>query len=293
MQNSKKLQALVRSYGNRVSKKRMTFYSGGSKKPYFPIRGCCLLTGEQITGIMSSISRMFLIDIDQTEVNNQVLEFYQKNTWILPTYTYDFLEWCAQNYKKIVEYININFSQKRKELVLKHPRYSEMYATFAITVEIFLWYSQARNFLSDKNHIDHIRSAMLGVVVNELKRNSDEIVLRDPGSLILLALDEAIRRCEYVVTILTRDSVNEKANIYEDENYYYIQRETIGCIFADYVKKYGINYNVINDRRLISLIASQDVIDIEIEADGGKVRSRKLPFQKDNHERYLWVNKKS
>lgn len=292
MQNSKKLQALVRFYGNRVSKKRMTFYSGDSKKPYFPIRGCCLLTGEQITGIMSSISRMFIVDIDQTDVNNQALEFYQKNTWILSTYAYDFIEWSAQNYDRIVEYINMNFSQKRKELVMKHPRYSEMYATFSITVHIFLWYSQSRNFLIDKNYTDQIRNNMLGVVVHALKRNSDEIVLRDPGSLILLALDEAIRKCEYVVTILTRNSANEKATIYEDENYYYIQRETIGCIFADYVKKYGIDYNVINDRRLISLLAAQDVIDIEIEADGGKKRSRKLPFQNGNYARYLWVNKK-
>lgn len=181
VQTARKLQTLVRLCGNRGSKERMSFYLQDNKKTFFPIKGCCLLTGEQITGITSSISRMFITNIERDDVQNDLLAFYQENKWILPTYAYDFLQWCCYNYDKILEFIKSNYDKIRKLVKLKHPRYAEMYATFCIVVEVFWWYACERWSLTLNDGRDKItgerkRITIYGATRTEVVHKAQELI---------------------------------------------------------------------------------------------------------------------
>ena len=58
-----KLDELLRFYGNRVTKKRMTDFMPAGSKKYFPISGGCIITMEIVNGVQSSLSRMFLVEL--------------------------------------------------------------------------------------------------------------------------------------------------------------------------------------------------------------------------------------
>ena len=118
------------------------------KKPFYPISGCCILTGEYITGITSSIGRVFTINIGRDDVNNKKLLYFQNNREILPTYAYDFLEWIAYRYEDIKQIICNILPFYRKNIKFKHSRYCEMYATFITTLEIMLMYACEKYHIS-------------------------------------------------------------------------------------------------------------------------------------------------
>lgn len=289
-QNAKKFQELTRLYGNRIPKSRMNFYNEG-KKPYFPIKGCCVLTGEQITGITSSISRLFVINVDRDIVINNRLQIYQDNRWILPTYAYGFIFWCSKNVELIKRIIEERYVKNRYIKKFRHPRYSEVYAAFSVVIDIFLAYAKFNSYMTDIE-IDKYREKMNLIVERELDKNGKEIAMREPGTIILLAFDEAMREGSNVVLELIKENVNRRDVIFQDENYFFVQRKLLAQIVSEFISKNNLKCVINNDNTIISMVEVQGVLDIKLDSKGGKERTRKLPIQSGNACRYLWINKK-
>ena len=141
-----KLDELVRLYGNRVEKKRMTDFTPRGEEKFFPVGGGCILTAEVLTGVSSTLTRTFVVEINNGDVNNDLLNFYQTQRWILPTYAYDFLTWVTEGFQGVVEYIRQHFPQWRKAIRFQYARYAEMYATFCCVGGLLAQYTQDRGF---------------------------------------------------------------------------------------------------------------------------------------------------
>ena len=113
---NRKLDELIRFYGDRVEKKRMLAFSHNSEKIYFPIGGNCVITGEFAPeAIESSMTRLFLTEVNKDDVDNKRLRRYQEERWIIPTHVYDFLQWVTGRFESCVQYIAENYSAYRDQ----------------------------------------------------------------------------------------------------------------------------------------------------------------------------------
>ena len=103
----RKFDEVLRFFGDRVSKKRMTDFVPNAEKIYFPIGGNCVITGEYPpNAIESSLTRLFLTEITSKDVQNEILSVYQHEKWILPTHVYDFVTWVTQKFDDCVKLIS-------------------------------------------------------------------------------------------------------------------------------------------------------------------------------------------
>lgn len=287
---NKKLHQLIRFYGNRISKGRMGYNISEEKKPFYPISGCCILTGEYITGITSSIGRVFTVNIGRDDVNNKKLLYFQNNREILPTYAYDFLEWIAYRYEDIKQIICNILPFYRKNIKFKHSRYCEMYATFITTLEIMLMYACEKYHISvlEKNNIGN---EIEQIIIAELRDNERMIMQHDIGAVLIASLMEAINNVKLKIKMIKNSDCYDLAAIYQDEYNIYIQSKEVGRIFKEYVNKYNFDINLTGCSSIASHLEAKDVLEIKINSDGSKERARKLPIQKGNAKRYLWINK--
>lgn len=285
-----KLEYLVRFYGDGVEKRRMTEFSAGNKNLYFPIRGCCVITGEIISGITSSLSRMFITEIEKDYVDNDKLTVYQTEKWILPTHTYDFLYWLTENFDIVVNYIKGNFDKKRKQYRFEFGRYSEMYATLTITAEIIGQYAMSRGFFTMEES-NTFAYDVHDMVLNELQNMERRTNQRDVSLTVLLALREFYGTKEYTPTKLDSETCSLCQKIYEDDKIIYIQLERIKEMVEEYVQKHREDCGVINKDIIINWLKQHQLIEGR-QIDKRCEYSRKLPIQKGNTRRYCYINKK-
>lgn len=286
---SQKLDELLRLYGNRVPKKRMTDFMADEDKKFFPIGGGCILTMEIVDGVLSSLSRMFVTEISNDEVVNERLHFYQENRWVLPTHIYDFLTWVTQQFENIVIYIQTYFPVFREKYVFEFGRYSEMYATFMITAEIFMEYAKARDFwrLEEKDFFMRNIDIML---FHEIKQMENRSKYHDKGTLVLQVLSEAVQKKSICTLWLNEDTCRQKAEVYEDGQFLYVKARSLRLMLNQYCKNYHETMQIVSEDELIGLLERLNILDI-IQTSAGRQRSRKLPIQHGNTLRYLYIKK--
>lgn len=285
-----KLEYLVRFYGDGVEKRRMTEFSANNKNLYFPIRGCCVITGEIISGITSSLSRMFITEIEKDYVDNDKLTVYQTEKWILPTHTYDFLYWLTENFDKVVSYIKDNFDKKRKQYRFEFGRYCEMYATLTITAEIIGQYAMSRGFFTMEES-NTFAYDVHDMVLNELHNMERRTNQRDVSLTVLLALREFYGTKEYSPTKLDSETCALCEKIYEDDKIIYMQMEKIKELVEEYIQKHKEDCGVINKDIILNWLKQYQLVEGK-KTDRGNEYSRKLPIQKGNTRRYCYISKK-
>lgn len=285
----RKLDELARFYGDGIAKKRMNDYSRDSEKKFFPIYGGCILTMEIITGVLSSVARMFITEIDAKEVDNERLRFYQENLWVLPTHLYDFLGWVTDKFDLIVSCISEKFIEFRNEYRFKVARYAEMYATFKVTALLISRYAGERGFWDEaekKGFLFHVEE----MIVKELYLMENRIKNHDKTTLLLKVLDDAIHNMDTVFTGLTTESCAKGESCYEDENFFYMQTKELKRMSKEYCAKFFERDQIVTENEIINLLERLEVLDIR-ENKNGRERSRKLPMPRGNTKRYLYINK--
>lgn len=285
---NKKLEALVRFYGNRVPKKRMDDYSGAEKK-FFPIQGACVITMELIAGVQSSLSRMMLVEIDKNEVQNKILAYYQERAWILSTHIFDFLVWATENQAEIIQTISNQMPYLRTQYHFEFQRFGEMFAVFHLIAYFIASYAQSRSFwTSDEytifnNQCDYITISLLKNMELKFKKT-------DKGFIVLHALTEAIETKKIQPIKLTNESCKIKAIAYEDERRFFIQTDILKKIAEEYCAYLKIEIIFISEDEIISVLDRLEVLEV-YEKGANRERSRKLPIQRGNHLRYLYIVK--
>ena len=144
---NRKLDELIRFYGDRVEKKRMLAFMHNSEKIFFPIGGNCVITGEFAPeAIESSMTRLFLTEVNKNDVDNKKLGRYQGERWLIPTHAYDFLQWVTGRFDICVQYIADRYSGYRDAKNYVVGRFNNMYATFMVTADLVSSYALERGF---------------------------------------------------------------------------------------------------------------------------------------------------
>ena len=286
----RKFDEVLRFFGDRVSKKRMTDFVPNAEKIYFPIGGNCVITGEYPpNAIESSLTRLFLTEITSKDVQNEILSVYQHEKWILPTHVYDFVTWVTQKFDDCVKLISEEYVFHRGQHQFSVGRFGGMYATMICTARIMCEYAKQRRFWSEvecQNFCTEVEKAVvleLGIMEDRLKR-------QDKALMVLNILKTAIDREKVSAVWLNADTCKEQKLLYEDENFYYIATVYLRQIVESQVRDMPDMPPVINNEEMISLLERKGAIDVKDEK-GKRIRSRKLPIQRGNAKRYLYIKK--
>lgn len=284
-----KLDYLVRLYGNRVSKKRMLDFNTEGEKKYFPINGCCLITMEIITGVQSTLSRMFISEINYSDVDNGLLAFYQNEKWILPTHLYDFLLWVTEHFIQVEQFVKERFNLLRSRHRFQFGRYADAYATLTVTAEILSDYAMERKFWDIKDRQGFLMQVEDSLLI-EFSNMQSRIRRRDKATVVLTALKEAISSRSLKPTWLTDETCGLRLSCYEDETCIYIKSTLLKKIVSDYCRIYQEPCLIANKDELFGLLERVQVLDVQ-EKDKGREKGRKLPKQKGNTLRYMYLLK--
>lgn len=285
---NKKLQTLVRYYGNRIPKKRMDDYSGKEEK-FFPIQGVCVLTMELIAGVQSSLSRMMIVEIGRNDVQNNLLSYYQKNAWILSTHIYNFILWETENQNYIFQTISSQMPVLRAMHKFEFARFGEMFATFHIIAFFIGNYAQDRGFWTDDESAKFIEECDL-IVIESLRYMERKFQNADKGILALRALAEAIETKKIEPLRLTNKSCQIKSVAYEDDQRIFIQAKFLKKLVEEYCANYKIEMFFYSKDEIINSLERLEILEI-YETETNRECSRKLPIQCGNHLRYLYIKK--
>ncbi len=285
----RKLDELTRFYGDGIIKKRMTDFLSDKEKRFFPIYGGCVLTMEIVTGVLSSVTRIFITEINVNEVDNRKLKYFQDNLEILPTHIYDFLSWATDNFDEIVLCISDKFNEFREEFKFEVARYAEMYSTLKVTALLLSEYAKERGFWDaedQKNFVHYVQE----VVSQELFSMGRRLKNYDKSTLLLRAIEDMLRNATLTIYSLTSENCANGESCYEDGSFYYIQAKVLMQKAKSFCAKYNERDQIVNENELISLLEKTGILDIR-EKDGKRERSRKLPTPKGNTKRYLYIKK--
>lgn len=289
---NRKLDELIRFYGDRVEKKRMLAFMHNSEKIYFPIGGNCVITGEFAPeAIESSMTRLFLTEVNKDDVDNKRLRRYQEERWIIPTHIYDFLQWVTEKFEACVQYIAENYSGYREQKHYIVGRFNNMYATFMITADLVGMYALERGFWNREDQSGFLQVVQTGLEI-ELEIMEERFRQRDKATQVLRVFKEALESNQITPVQLNRDSCGRGEELYGDDKYYYVTTKYLRSIVKQYGSAYSDVQRVINNDDLIAVLDRKEALDV-IEKDGKRMRSRKLPIQRGNTKRYLYLKKES
>ena len=165
----KKAELIVRSYGDRVPRRRSKVYAKDKGVEEFsPILGVCLMTGEIWGGCKSSQSRVIKLEFDDGDVDNNVLLHYQQNLQDYSSFMYDFIEYLTANMGAVCEIIAKNFEEGRLSTAentgLSTARFREALGQFAASTEIL------RNFLVSRGYCSFEQAEAVGLIACEVRK---------------------------------------------------------------------------------------------------------------------------
>lgn len=280
-----KLELICRLYGDRASKKRMTIFAG--KDVEYPVRGCCMITGEHLTGVESSRTRIVCINLEKGDIKKDILSWYQEHPLILPTYLYGFIEYLSQNQVEVIETIKNRTHEYRKKMNFQIERYNEVAAQYFVTLDIMFSYWKERGFI---NGIEKIDEKWKGNIQKIIYQNDKALRKISIVNVILQALEEELmgnpRRIKCVEDIKRSD----KRLIYHDAEYIYIQQKELYIIVKEYCKRFDYSFylqpNMISEK-----LKEKDVLECITNSAGHIESARKLKQSKGITQRYLFIKK--
>ena len=287
---NRKLDELIRFYGDRIEKKRMLAFMHNSERIFFPIGGNCVITGEFAPeAIESSMTRLFLTEVNKDDVDNKRLRRYQEERWLIPTHAYDFLQWVTERFEACVQYIAEHYSDYRDQKHYLVGRFNNMYAAFMTTADLVGMYAMERAFWDRVDQSGFLQAVQTGLEV-ELDIMEARFRQRDKATQVLRVFKEALDSNQITSVQLNRDSCGRGEELYEDARCYYVTTKYLRSIVKQYGSAYSDTQRVINNEDLIAVLDRKEALDV-IEKDGKRIRSRKLPIQRGNTKRYLYLKK--
>ena len=286
----RKLDEVLRFFGDRVTKKRMTDFAPNAEKLYFAIGGNCIITGEYAPNtIESSLTRLFLTEMTNEDVQNDLLIVYQEERWLLPTHTYDFLAWVTTHFDECIGIICVEYSQRRSQKSFTVGRFSGMYATLMCVAKILCKYAEQKGFWTygeEEAFCGYVEEAVL----LELSIMEERLQRRDKATKVLEILKKAIETGKAVAVWLNKETCGECAMLYEDQDIYYVSTKYLREIINTGSKNVPDMPLINNSDEMISLLDRKGALVVD-ERDGKRTCSRKLPMQRGNNKRYLYLKK--
>ena len=285
---NEKLEFVLRRYGDRVAKNRMTDFSPNKKAGYYPVRGGCIITGEDITGVESSLARTIVLRVEKNTVDNRRLAFYQDHPLILTSHLCDFIKYVTDEQERIIPQIAEKFKKKRSSHTYFYPRYSEVYAQMGIVAELIAEYAVARGFSTPQEMQMWVESVEMSVD-QIIQQNVQNNFAENEAVSILNALQEAVAISP---AIHVTDAEKTKLNaIYEDERYYYVRAQMLLETVNKYCARLGIRSPELNSKRLANILEDKGVLYV-YEGKNETRKTHMLPGKSLDKRRYMFIRRK-
>lgn len=293
-EKQKKLELILRSYGDRVPRKRSVSYAQNSTaKEFTPITGCALLTGETFSAGKSSRSRVVILRFEEEDVDIKRLSYYQENLQILPNFVSAFLEYVTFNLDRVKESIRLMCDEMRRSnpYGLKMPRFLDALGTLYATSAVFYGFVVENRLLSveqAKELIDRDKELLAKVLL----QNDAELSVISPGVTIMEALQHSIQNGR--IKMKRKEEVQleeaEKSLLY-DENYYYITAERLWECAKQFTDYRRIHFPYQESRKIIEPLKNEDLIYRKYE--GKSLRSSHKIYVHGElvNTRFLWLEK--
>ena len=290
-EQAEKIELLIRAYGDRVPRKRSTYGASG-EQAVLPVTGCCLLTGEHLAGVCSSLSRIVRLDFSEGDVRKEVLSKYQQETWVLPTFIYDFLTFVSDNMtevmrilKKILDrYRTVTYSA---ELM---PRSREILAIMRSILELFYLYALEQKFLdapTAKCYLENDFSCIYQILL----KNANAVREESPAVLIVKAILQDIREKRIEVCDLNFDYYDENKTevVFCDEDFLRILPEQAWRSAKKYCASHGIFFPYSSTRVIAEFLDADSFILVTSES-GKRRRTHKISSKsKFLQQRFFWI----
>ena len=231
------LEFVVRRYGDRTVKKRMTDFAPNGNAGKYGIKGLAVITGEDIGGVQSSLTRILCLEITRNTVNNEVLSFYQDNPYILTSHLYGFIAYVSRYFNEIVSYLAKRVKELRKQKKSDVPRFSEYYAQMMVVGEIIAEYAVYQSFWNSKDvayWLSDCGNALNSIVMTNLKN----VRAGDFSTMIAIALNDALKT-NGVEKIEKANGQIGNLQILKDSEFYYIRAEFLLEITKKYWSRFG------------------------------------------------------
>lgn len=282
-----KLELILRAYGDRIAKRRMTDFCKTDMKASYPVRGCCLITGEQISGAYSSMSRIIVLSQTAKDVDVKRLSYYQKRPYMMSNYVYDFLSYVTENFDFIIDYMRNNCFEIRNQQLFKVPRFSEVYAVFEISADIILMFLKSTLKFSEAEQ-ENLKLLFRNIIISVLRENEHRLVGQDMSLIIL----ETIRDNLLNNTNLVKKSLYKEGQdaILYDESFIYIKLEMLYLWVKKYIKEYNYTVALSDKRHLPNYLVEMGIIESRKLPNGRMENTRKIVGLPQNHGRYLYLD---
>lgn len=292
-EQQEKLEFLIRSYGDRIPRKRSS-YGVGEEKSIMPVSGCCLVTGEYLEGVKSSLSRIVKLEFYDTDVSTDILTKYQRNTWVVPTFIYDFISFLTDEMGRILPMMKENLNMYRSKIYPDEllPRHKDILSIMKEVIQLFYLYAIEKEFLDSsvaQKYAEEDFSLIYSIVVDNAKNVKEQTPAVTVIKSILWAIEEKRMK------VYTDDAVSLADNnaqiILSDDTYWKILPEQVWKFAKNYCSEHGIFFPYTSSK------AIAEILDIEsflyVSKESGKRRrthkiSSKYPYLK---QRFLWIRK--
>jgi len=273
-EKKRKLEILIRSYGDRVPRRRSVSFAGNrTAREFTPIRGCALLTGETFCGGKSSRSRVVILNFEENDVDNSVLSYYQKNLYTLPNFIEKFLQYAVGKADEIMEIIAFECEATRNsvEKLLKIPRYRSAYGVLCATSRIFFDYVVGEGLMdvvSAKALLANDRNLLFQVIAE----NDSAAFNTAPGIMFIEALKEVVSKGVLPLQEASvLDAENAESCLIRNGEYLCITSEKLWECVRKYTDYRRIYFPYRTGRELIEPLKAENLILTKKE--GGKSRS--------------------
>ena len=282
-----KLELILRAYGDRIAKRRMTDFCKTDTKVSYPVRGCCLITGEQISGTYSSMSRIIVLSQTAKDVDVERLSYYQRKPHLMSKYVYDFLSYVTENFEFLIDYMKENCFEIRNRQLFKVPRFSEVYAVFAISVDIILMFLESTLKFSEAEQ-ENLKILFREIIVSVLRENEHRLVGQNMPTIILETIrDNLLNNANCVKKSLYKGGQDA---VPYDESFVYVKLEILYLWVKEYIKKYDCTVALSDKRHLLTYLKEMRVIETKRLPNGKTESTRKIVGLPQNHERYLYLD---
>lgn len=241
MQN--KLEAIIRMVGDGSTKSRsnekLQDVQGDG------VHGAVVITGELRGKGLSSNLRCVYCMIDKSNVNLELVNWFQKNANYYTSFISIFTQYLSLNWDREVCYIKDNFNKERDQLcgVLKEKRLIDSCVTLRLLADMLKrFFYGFRNIIKDD--IEQIINSMKEDVILNIKLSEELSIEENPSTEFIKAIDVLIDKG--YINIGTKEEFIKTKNFdgFEEKGYMYLLPAEIIAKVSQYYRNLNRYWNM-------------------------------------------------
>lgn len=259
------LQGLLRSYGDRSGRARMT--SDIKLREVYVPRGNLLVTSEDVPNLeQSGLARQLMLEINPGDVDKEKLSDLQGDSFLLGQAMRGYIEWLIPQADTLKDFLLEKFTAYRQQAQSGHPWLAEVVAWLRIGYEMFLDYAVSCDVIPSGSRQIMLDEA-LGIFKELTSRQA--MVMKDdtPVSQFLSALNEmmATEQC-HCIKLDDEGAVHGGLKGrgflgYVDSAYYYLHPDTAMATVTDFYKRRGVHFSITKTMLLKQLSKADAIVE--------------------------------